>query len=177
MTRLWRIPPRILAAFGLECAAGCSGEADGGFGRSGDGAARLAARQLDAQQQAVRRPVLRPDRAAERLDVAARDPQPDPEMRHRRIVRRRLAGALREVAAEDPREILLWHARPGIADQEDDDVARGFEADADLRIVGREGDRIVEDVLDHRLDHLLVGEGDDAGRDASLEDDSALAEG
>jgi hypothetical protein len=38
-------------------------------------------RQVDADEQTGRLPVLGGDGAAERLDVAAGDPQPDTEMR------------------------------------------------------------------------------------------------
>src|SRR5436305_2110321 len=48
--------------------------------RAGGLTCRRAERQIYPQQQAVRSAVLGLDRAAERLDIASGDPQPDAEM-------------------------------------------------------------------------------------------------
>src|SRR5437868_6451063 len=103
--------------------------------RAGGLTRRRAERQVDAQQQAVGPAVLRLNHAAESLDVAPGDPQPDAEMRALVVVLL-IGRAVRIIAIEDPGQILGRDARPRIADHQLREAAARLEANADALAIG-----------------------------------------
>src|SRR5271169_3138305 len=106
-------------------------------------------RQPDMNPQPLRNPALGRDRAAHRLDVAPRDPQPDPEIGCRRFIRdfvRRVAAALGVVAFEDALELLLGHARAAVRNSQMCEAAVMGQMDQDLAARWRERDGVVDQI-------------------------------
>jgi len=74
-------------------------------------------RQANMNLQPVRRPVLGKNRAAHRLDIAARDPQPDAEIAARRFTSG-VVAPFGIIALEDALDLTLGDPGAAIGDDE-----------------------------------------------------------
>src|SRR5207245_1970810 len=118
-------------------------------------------RQYDAHAQAAAGAVVGADRAAQRLDVAADDPQAEASVLGAAVLRRvRIRRPLRPhrvVAVEDAIDLGGVDARALVVDLQLDAVLAAAQADRDAAARRREADGVVEDVLHHGLQHAAAG--------------------
>src|SRR5271169_5386993 len=94
-------------------------------------------RQPDMDPQSLRNPVLGSDRAVHRFDVAACDPQADPEIGRRRFVRR-VRAAFGIIPVEDALQLLIGHAWAAIGNGQMGEAAVMSEVDQNLAARWRE---------------------------------------
>src|SRR5438552_1020545 len=103
-------------------------------------------RQLDHDAKPRGRSVRGVDPAAERLDVAAHDPEAEAEMARLLAGGRRIAVAReprREIALEEIRHLLRRHARTFVLDDEPAFRLQRLEADPDASVAPGETDGVI----------------------------------
>src|SRR5713226_7045978 len=96
--------------------------------------------------------IFRPDPAAHRLDIAARDPQSDPKIAGGAFACR-LGAPLGIISVKDAVELSFRHPRALVAHRKMSKGAAARQMDQDLAARRRKRDGVVEQVFEDGLDH------------------------